>query len=292
MELSLEQKAKFVYNSNRIENIKIDEYMTKHILEHAKHYNDDAIIFGEDGEGEYDNIQTINYKDEQEIHRKLRLSQNKHFLMHTWKAKHVIDHGVALDYILDFNHDKRITSENIKEIHSLLMKNIYLDELYRSANINSITKEGRIDYDNANNLVENWKQKASDLFVGAGEFRKTQVKIPLHENAFLKQTFYPPPPNEVQEHMSWLDNQLFALDNKESVIVDDCWEIHNVFECIHPFIDGNGRTGRLLLNLVLLRYNHDFHIVEYKDVGDYYKSLKIYQSEHDIGKIKTEFYEM
>ena len=30
-------------------------------------------------------------------------------------------------------------------------------------------------------------------------------------------------------------------------------EIHNTFECVHPFIDGNGRAGRLVLNLLLVR---------------------------------------
>ena len=47
--------------------------------------------------------------------------------------------------------------------------------------------------------------------------------------------------------------QDYEAFKKEKHIVEAAAEFHLRFEAIHPFIDGNGRTGRLLLNLELIR---------------------------------------
>ncbi len=49
---------------------------------------------------------------------------------------------------------------------------------------------------------------------------------------------------------------------------------HNQFERVHPFIDGNGRTGRLLLNLVLVRLGYAPVIIYKRDRSKYLRALR------------------
>ena len=81
-----------------------------------------------------------------------------------------------------------------------------------------------------------------------GEFRRSQNWIggTRPGNA----AFVPPPPNHVQECMAALERFIHATDDGLPVLVK-AGLAHVQFETIHPFLDGNGRLGRLLIPLML-----------------------------------------
>lgn len=57
----------------------------------------------------------------------------------------------------------------------------------------------------------------------------------------------------------------------------DIWSIHHRFEIIHPYIDMNGRVGRLLLNWLLLKNDFPVNIIRYRNRFKYYDSIRRYE---------------
>ena len=81
-----------------------------------------------------------------------------------------------------------------------------------------------------------------------GQFRRSQNWIggTRPGNAL----FVPPPPDEVAQCMSDLEKFIHDKNQGTPVLVK-CALLHGQFETIHPFLDGNGRVGRLLITLML-----------------------------------------
>lgn len=83
-----------------------------------------------------------------------------------------------------------------------------------------------------------------------GEFRRNQVYIGQRGQAIAEARFVPPPPGElVDRAMADLERYLHAPSELPSVV--RLALVHYQFEAIHPFNDGNGRIGRLLISLML-----------------------------------------
>ena len=58
--------------------------------------------------------------------------------------------------------------------------------------------------------------------------------------------------------------------------------VHNQFENIHPFGDGNGRVGRILLNNILIKNKLPPINIDFRNRGEYYASLQAYQKNKDL----------
>ena len=111
-----------------------------------------------------------------------------------------------------------------------------------------------------------------------GEFRKTQNYIGPPGCTLAEATFVPPPPHEMH---ATLDNlEKFLHDKSPMPTLLKLAMAHSQFETIHPFLDGNGRVGRLLITFLLceksilrkplLYLSHYFRV----NRGEYYERLQ------------------
>ncbi|MGB9121497.1 MAG: Fic family protein [Candidatus Angelobacter sp.] len=82
-----------------------------------------------------------------------------------------------------------------------------------------------------------------------GEFRRSQNWIGPPGCLFKDATFVPPPETEMKEALSDLEKYIHAESHLPPLVRMAL--IHYQFEAIHPFLDGNGRIGRLLITLLL-----------------------------------------
>ena len=105
-------------------------------------------------------------------------------------------------------------------------------------------------------------QKIDDL--NAGVFRKVMVRVMGSTTIFPN---YAKVPLLMVEFMQWLHTT-----TDHPVIIAAL--AHFKLVSIHPFIDGNGRTARLLMNLLLLQTGYPLAIINNKDRTDYIKAIE------------------
>ncbi|MDD2362990.1 MAG: Fic family protein [Oscillospiraceae bacterium] len=110
-----------------------------------------------------------------------------------------------------------------------------------------------------------------------GVYRRISVKImgAVHE---------PPQPYLIEPQMTELIRK--NEQNKKAMRpIERIAKFHLDFEGIHPFIDGNGRTGRLILNLDLLQNGYPAINVKFSDRKKYYNAFDAYHRDKNAGEM-------
>jgi Fic family protein len=85
-----------------------------------------------------------------------------------------------------------------------------------------------------------------------GEFRATQNWIGTAGCTVADATFVPPSPDLLWDSLDALEKYLHAQRSLPPLVAIAC--VHYQFEAIHPFVDGNGRIGRLLIILLMVEW--------------------------------------
>lgn len=128
--------------------------------------------------------------------------------------------------------------------------------------LHKTTMDGLVDYEN----LGKFRKEVSAIFNSAG------IAI-----------YMPPPPRQIDPLMVKLLN--FANSQKERFVPVRACLAHYSFEKIHPFLDGNGRVGRLLLQAILAKNDYGMKgmlpLEEYLDNhrSEYYSSLDVSEKE-------------
>lgn len=110
-----------------------------------------------------------------------------------------------------------------------------------------------------------------------GEFRRSQNWIGPYGSTPANAPYVPPPPAEMQAALAAWEGFLHSRGELPDLV--QCALMHEHFEAIHPFLDGNGRVGRLLITLFLIERGRLSQPLLYlsefieRNRDDYYRSL-------------------
>ena len=121
----------------------------------------------------------------------------------------------------------------------------------------------------------------NDDIENRGKFKKSN-------NEILGTGFETTPYYLVEEKLTELIEKFNSSENNDLIMKVACF--HADFEKIHPFIDGNGRTGRLLLNLELMKNGYPITVIRNEEREKYYTALETAQAKADY-RLLTDFIE-
>ena len=157
------------------------------------------------------------------------------------------------------------SKEDISEAYGVKEAIQFIRETKEHISIEFIKKIHKIIFENSKAYAGQFRQKGIEVVVRGG---LGQI---VHEGA---------PSEKVQELLKELVEWYNKYKNKYPPILLAS-VVHNQFENIHPFQDGNGRVGRILMNNILIKHGLPPANIDLKKRSQYYTALQEYEKNHD-----------
>ncbi len=149
----------------------------------------------------------------------------------------------TIDDIFDPQIDKN-TNLDVSEVVNYIKANHHANELIKKLPVsNRFIK----------NIHEVLLREGRGSDKTPGKYRISQNWIGPKGSTINDAKFIPPNISDMKDSMNYLEEYIHDTNYTESLIKIAL--IHYQFETIHPFLDGNGRIGRLLINILLKKYN-------------------------------------
>ena len=162
----------------------------------------------------------------------------------------------AETYAILYNDNSfKIAGKEPREIYEAINHKKALELLFDNLKNNNEVSE---------RLIKEINKIINENIKGTEGFRKIQVFIQGSEHI-------PPEPQKVPNLMNYF---IYNYNNEKQDIFEKIAKYHIEFECIHPFEDGNGRTGRLLINYELIKNNLPPVVITKEDRVKYFELIR------------------
>ena len=194
-----------------------------------------------------------------------------------------IYHKVQIDFTYNSNHieGSRLTHDQTRYIYETNMigiggGSVIVDDIVETANhfrcIDLIIESAKRPISEAlikelHRTLKNGTTDSRQEWFAVGDYKRLPNTVGDMDTA---------KPDEVPHKIQEL---LFEYNAKKKKTFDDLLDFHYKFECIHPFQDGNGRIGRLLLFKDCLKYDIVPFIIDEALKLFYYRGLKEWNNE-------------
>lgn len=195
------------------------------------------------------------------------------------------------EFVVEYTYNSNAIEGNTLTLREtdLVLRGLTVDSKPLKDHLEAVGHKDAFDFvrelvkENAPLSEHNIKQIHYLVLADKKQDRGVYRRVPVH---IMGAHHEPAQPYLIEPKMEQL---LQAYKDDTEHIITKLARFHIEFEGIHPFIDGNGRTGRLLVNLELMKAGYPPIDIKFKDRMKYYDAFDAYHVKHNLSVMEGLF---